>query len=277
MDDLPTELIGKICCFLNIKNLWALRRVSNRFKGICEHAFGHLLLKMGSEGNALLVIKLFILNGRGGPWFSQLVADSIEDFTTVALYVDTVDIDNQTVRLGSNISIKTKLREYGSKCIVEKSVNDDSCNTARLNRRSALDSTQWCIKGSLSWFSTEQFPIIPKKMFTLESPSEMFLTPHVILDKLLSVSNLKTYDMFLQFSIDEHPPAPQTTTTHINIYQILVSWSVIFQAYCEYNGIDCQIKPTSAHDGSKCKWLLQKCSEVNIDFSPSFWTFDVIM
>jgi hypothetical protein len=257
---------------------------------IAERSFGLRLLEMGKIGSPILVMRLYLLNGRGGPWFSQLAADSIEDVKFVPLHVQMVDISNRTLQLGTELlSVKPKNGRL-HRCPSRETM---SAVPVVLNRRTALERMQWCIKGSLAWFSPDKHDgfsrAIPKSMFTLASPEYNLINDirssrsrsasvSTVTSLRSTVSSITNFDMQLHFLADEQLPSPHTTATHIQIIQLNVSWSVLFAAYCEEHGIDAQgIQSISVHDPVKCQLLLDECKFFGLTFKQTFWSFDVVL
>ncbi|KAI8922936.1 hypothetical protein BC831DRAFT_55855 [Entophlyctis helioformis] len=143
-DHLPWELRHEILKWLPIHTLWRLRRLSTNWKNSAESAFARQLLESGKLGMPIIVLELYLLNGRGGPWFSMSSPNSIEDSVRIKLRCRSVDIANKTVDLAASPSPSPSASASAS------------APTALLLRRPHLDRLQWCLKGRFRWHSREQ-------------------------------------------------------------------------------------------------------------------------
>ncbi|KAI8916297.1 hypothetical protein EDD86DRAFT_14298 [Gorgonomyces haynaldii] len=246
MEQLPVELQLKLLQLLPLDALWKCRRLSRKWLSLSERAFGAWLYDTKRNQQPLLLLQMYLLNGRGGPWFSQLGADAVEDCRFVPVFVESVDFQEKQVVLAVQPSTHISL-----------------------SRRAALDPMHWCCKGSFGWFSIpRQVTWIPKSMFTLISPET----------KMLGTNNLTitTFDMQCKFRTQESNLTQHVTETQVHLDHLVVSWSAIFNAYCIACGITRPPYLYSVHGAHKTRQLELRCLEHKLDFR-KYWTVDVVL
>ena len=230
---------------------------------------------MSNNKSPLLLLKLYMLNGRGGPWFSRLGPESIEDCRLLPLYVNHVDSANMTVTLSPDPQSNANTR------LADGSEDSNSC--INLVRRSSLDRMQTCIKGALDWFSSKLATInatMPKSMFTISSPDfELLEIPNQSVANAVArrIITLTTFDKALSFSCTEIEPINHMTSTRVIIEDIKLSWSVIFSAYCYDSGNEIIPHAYSVHPNHRREMLIQACNLAGIVWNPMYWTFDLVL
>ena len=167
-------------------------------------------------------MELYLLNGRGGPWFSAAGQDSIEDSAKIKLYCKAIDPVTKTIELTTKQNAN---------------MLDNRVPTATLHRRAHLDRFQWCLKGVIGWFTTPSDytssrkslrylddlrrvvslptrPAFPSaSMFTLVTPDSELVQP-VTNDGLdPSALNIASHHMEMEFmSTDDPMPQPVERT-----------------------------------------------------------------